>query len=68
MKAIYTFLDDNGQEVKKEIKGVVLASKNKDVIYPNGKFYPSFTIESRIEDLIVEIDIIPGSKLVFEYE
>jgi hypothetical protein len=67
LKAIFTYIDNNGNEVRKEIKRVIFVSNNKEVQYPDGHFYPSFKIESRIDEC-AEIDIIPGSKLEFVYE
>lgn len=65
MKAIYTFIDNNGQERKEEIKGVTNAFNNRVVQYPNGEWYTSFVVQSRIEDCMVRFDLVPGSKLEF---
>lgn len=68
MKAIYTFIGDDGQERKEEIKGVISAFNSGVVEYPDGEFYERFRVESRIEDCVVKIDLVPGSKLEFSYE
>lgn len=68
MKAIYTFIDDNGQECKEEIEGVISAYNNRQVQYPDGRWYTSFMVESRVEDCRVQFDLVPGSKLEFSCE
>ncbi len=67
LKAIFTFIDDDGKETKKEIKGVVSAWLSKETMYPDGNFYPTFSVDSRIDDC-TDIDITPSSKLEFVYE
>lgn len=64
LKAIYTYTDNDGNEVRTEVKGVISAYNYQKVLYPNGDFYTSFRVDSRI-DKCVQFDIIPGAKLEF---
>lgn len=65
MKAIFTYIDDNGEENKEVIEGVIVAYKNREVQYPNGEWCSSFIVESRIEDVSMQFDLVPGAKLEF---